>query len=441
MSFLGWVAAAGALFLLLALSSATIRRLPITTAAIYLGIGVGVGPIGLGWLSIDMSDAHPWILRLTEVAVVISLFIGGLRLRLPPGHAAWSAPLRLAGPVMIVCIAAIAAFAHLVLGLAIATALLVAAALAPTDPVLAAEVSVNDASDEDRVRYGLSGEAGLNDGAAFPFVVLALGLIEHGGAGGWLAGWAAHRLVWAVVAGLAVGYALGKGVGWVAIRLRSVQRDSDAPTDFLALALVALAYVAAEAISAWGFLAVFAAGLGLRSAEVHVVQRSPHPEAPAAEHHPPAEELVGGRVDPDALREPAVAAGAVVAETLSFGDTVERLAEVLLVLLVGVALANHWDPRGLVVAGVLFVIVRPLATAAALVGTDATRWQRFLMGWFGIRGIGSLYYVTYGMSHGLASDEGATAAGIVITAVAASIVAHGVSAQPLLDRAKRDAVS
>src|SRR5918997_3517978 len=179
---------------------------------------------------------------------------------------------------MLVTILGVTLCARLFFGLDTATALLLGAVLAPTDPVLAGAVKVNSAADHDRMRYGLSGEAGLNDGMAFPFVIFALLWAEHGGAGEWIMTWGLHRLLWAVPAGLPLGFVLGRGVGRLAIWLRSHQQDTGAPSDFLALALIALSYVAAEAIGAWGFLATFAAGVGLRHAELHVSRESPHPD-------------------------------------------------------------------------------------------------------------------------------------------------------------------
>ena len=107
---------------------------------------------------------------------------------------------------MLGTIVAVAAIAHLVLRLPLSSALVLGAVLAPTDPVLASAVSVNNAADHDRVRFGLSGEAGLNDGMAFPFLVFALHWAAHDGSGDWMLGWAVHRLLWAVPAALVLGY-------------------------------------------------------------------------------------------------------------------------------------------------------------------------------------------------------------------------------------------
>jgi NhaP-type Na+/H+ or K+/H+ antiporter len=235
-------------------------------------------------------------------------------------------------------------------------------------------------------------------------------------------------------------------VGRVAIRLRSRQQDTGAPSDFLALALIALSYVGAEAIGAWGFLATFAAGVGLRHAELHVTRETPHPQqvrnpappvgnpATEAAAHPPAEHLVGASVEAEELREPAVAAGVLVAETISFGDTAERMLEVLLVVLVGVCLASHWDSRAVPLALLLMLVIRPVATRLLLAGSPTTNPQRWLMGWFGIRGIGSLYYLSYALSHGVAGPAAAELAGVTISVVALSILLHGTSARPILAR-------
>jgi sodium/hydrogen antiporter len=447
MGFLGWMALTGAVLLLMALSSAYIRNLPISTSAIYLAIGVAVGPIGAGWLAIDLRQEVPWFERLTEIAVIMALFVGGLRLRLPFRDPAWVAAVRLAGPVMLVTILGVALCAHVLLGFEPGAAILLGAVLAPTDPVLANTVSVNSAADHDRMRYGLSGEAGLNDGAAFPFVVFGLLWAEHGGAGGWIGGWALHRLLWAVPAGLVLGYVLGRAVGRLAITLRSRQKDTDAPSDFLALALIALSYVAAETIGAWGFLAAFAAGVGLRHAEVQVTRESPHPDhpEPAASGgapadgptHPPPEDLVRVKVEEDELREPAVAAGVIVAETLSFGDTAERMTEVFLVVVVGICLSSHWTPSAIPLALLLMFVVRPLATSVLLAGSPTTRAQRRLMAWFGIRGIGSLYYLSYALNHGITGATAEGLANVTVSTIALSILFHGASARPILARYER----
>lgn len=430
----------GCLLLSLGLASAFVQRLPISSSSLYLALGFVLGPQVLGFLELRLDARSAWFERLTEMAVVVALFISGLKLRLPLRHKAWVAVWRLAGPVMLVCIGGIALLAHYGLGLSPPYALLLGAVLAPTDPVLAGAVSVSDAADKDRVRYALSGEAGLNDGTAFPFVVLALEWLQQRNAGGdWLLRWALLDVAWAVGAALPVGYVLGVTLGRWAIKLRSHHRDTEAPSDFVALAVIALAYTAAHLLAAWAFLAVFAAGVGLRRAELGVVAETPHPEVAEkeTERHPPAEHLVGARVQAEELQSPAVAAGVLVSETITFGGTMERLLELTLVTLVGAAVGSYWDSRALAIAGVLFFVLRPLGCYLLLQWTVTSPLQRMLIGWFGIRGIGSLYYLAYALNQGLNSGAGVELAGLTLSVIALSILLHGSSATPLLDFYKR----
>jgi sodium/hydrogen antiporter len=439
MGYFGWVALVSAVLLTVALTSAYIRHMPITTSALYLLLGVVIGPVGVGLIGVDFVENRVVFEHLTELAVIVSLFVGGLKLRMPFRHPAWRAAFLLAGPVMVATICGIAAFGNLVLGLPWPVAFLLGAVLAPTDPVLASTVSVNNAADEDRMRYGLSGEAGFNDGAAFPFVIFALMWIGEGSPSEWAAGWALHRIVWAVPAGLALGYLLGMGLGRLSIWLRSRHADMEAPNDFLALALIGLAYVLAETMGAWGFLSAFAAGLGFRRAEIKITKENPHPDVdnngiPDDEEphvHPPAEDLLPGKVKEEDLQHPVTASGVVVSEIISFGDTVERLMEVTMVVLVGVCVGLYWDWRAVWLALALFFVLRPVAVFLFLARTPTGRYQRAMMAWFGIRGIGSLYYLAYALNHGL-TEHVPEMVDLTFSVVALSILAHGVSSQPLL---------
>ncbi len=443
MDFLGWTALIGAVLLFMALSSAYIRRMPITTSAIYLFLGLAVSPLVFNLINVDFIESKVKFEHLTEIAVIVSLFIGGLKLRLPLTNPAWTAAFRLAAPVMLVSIIGVAAFLHFAFNFDWAFSFLLGAVLAPTDPVLASEVSVSDAADEDRMSYGLSGEAGFNDGAAFPFVIFALLWMNNGDFGDWIGGWALHRIVWAIPAGLLFGFFLGKGIGHLAIWIRNRHQDNESPNDFLALALIALSYVGAETVGAWGFLAVFAAGLGFRSAEVKTVKENPLSETDdkksdenSSNAHPPAEDLVGDGIDEKDLKHPVKAAGIVVSEIISFGETAERLLEVMLVILVGICVAVYWDWRAIPLAAALFFVIRPLAAQIFLLKTPTGTKQRLLMGWFGIRGIGSLYYLSYALTHGF-EENAKDAVGITFSVIALSILIHGISTQPIINWYKK----
>ncbi|MGD9892079.1 MAG: cation:proton antiporter [Dehalococcoidia bacterium] len=420
-----WYLIVGVLLISLALVGSVLRRLPLSSAMLYLAAGLALGPIGAGLITIDpIADAR-LLEHLTEVVVIISLFSAGLKLRSPFTHARWQRPVRLATISMLLTIALIAAAGVLGLGLSLGAAVLLGAMLAPTDPVLAADVEVNDPADRDRVRFSLTGEAGLNDGIAFPFVMLGLGLLElHAlGTAGWR--WFTVDVIWATAGGLGIGAGLGLLVGRLVLYLRREHKEAVGLDDFLTLGLIALAYGVALLAHTYGFLAVFAAGLALRAIERRASGEDPPPEVlTPADTTQPADVVA---TDPDAA--PAYLAQVV----LGFTEQLERIGEVAAVLILGGMLASHlagWEALWFV--PLLFFVIRPLAVVLGLAGTRVDGTQRALIAWFGIRGIGSVYYLVYAVTHGL---EGAEAAGLVsltLTAVAFSIVVHGVSVTPVM---------
>ncbi|RAU44077.1 MULTISPECIES: cation:proton antiporter [unclassified Pseudomonas] len=438
MTFIVWFAMLGAVLLLLALSSSYLRWIPVTSSVVCLCLGMGLGTTGLGLLRLDIGQASHWMEHLTEVAVLFSLFFTGLKLRLPLQNRRWWAASWLAGPVMVICIGGVSVLLHMGLGLGWGLSVLIGAMLAPTDPVLATLVQVMDAQDSDSVRFSLSGEAGLNDGVAFPFVLLGLLLLGNP-QGDWLSDWLLRDVLWSVSAGLLCGYWLGRGLGKLTLYLRLQHDDSTvSPNDYLALALIAIAYVLAEALHGYGFLAVFAAGVGLRQTEV---QTSSDPQEPAAEHlvqpvvghqHLAPEHAVKG--DIGSLGTSQVAAGIMLGDMLAFGSLVERALEVFLVTLLGVVVLEHWDIRALWVAAALFLFLRPVSSVLMPSQGVLNLRQRSLLGWFGIRGVGSLYYLFYSLNHGLGAGDAALGTNLVLSVVALSIVIHGISVQPLLNR-------
>lgn len=442
MSFILWVAVLGAVLLTLALTSSFLRWMPVTTSAVCLALGVAIGPAGMGLLKLDIKDAANWMEHLTEVAVLFSLFVCGLKLRLPFKDRKWRIAFGLAGPVMVLTILGVSLLLHYGFDLGWGPSMLIGAILAPTDPVLASLVQVNDAKDYDSVRFGLSGEAGLNDGVAFPFVILGLLFLQQtGSSSAWLTDWALKSLLWAVPAGLLTGYWMGHGIGRVTLSMRIRNADSTlSPNDYLTLALIALAYVAAEAIHGYGFLSVFAAGLGLRQAEVKSTGDTQTP----AEHL--VQPVVGHQnVEPEAavhgdvnnLEDTQVAAGIMMGDMLSFGSLVERAMEVFLVTLLGVVLVTHWDWRALVIAALLFCVIRPLSVWFIPWGKLLDGRQRSLIGWFGIRGIGSFYYLFYALNHDLPPSVATLCTDLTLSIVALSILVHGISTQPMLARYER----
>jgi NhaP-type Na+/H+ or K+/H+ antiporter len=435
MGFLGWMAAVGVLLLGMSLAAGWIRPLPLSQFALYLVVGVVIGPWGLGLLDVDFLADGRWLRRLTEVALIISLFAGGLKLRVPWRARPWRVARRLAFPAMALSTGGTALAAHVLLALDWPLALALAAMLAPTDPVLASTLAVDSAADHDGLRVALSGEAGMNDGSAMPFLLLALAWLHGALSWGAFGRWALVELLWGIGAGIALGFAFGWLVGKISTRLVTMARVPG-PGALLTAGLIAVSYATAEAIGALGFLAVFAAGVGMRKVEIAVMQEHPHPSLPAARdltRTPPAEFVVrpalAGGPDRD---EPVEAVGHVVAEALTFGSVMEHLLGPLLVLLLGIALARHWEPQAMLLAGVLFVLVRPLATWLATVGMGLNWRRRLLLGWLGIRGIGGLNYLAFALMHGLDGAAARQIAGVVVTTITLSVVVHGFSAQPLL---------
>ena len=419
-----WFIVSGLLLTLMALAATSLRRLPFSAAQIYLLVGVGIGPLGLGLLVLDPIEQAKPLEVLTEIAVILSLFAAGLKLRTPLSDGRWVLPLRLATVSMTVTVGLVAVIGHIGLGLPWGAAVLLGAVLAPTDPVLAADVQIKNPDDRDRLRFSLTGEAGFNDGAAFPFVMLGLGLLGLHDLGAYAWRWVAMDVVWAVFGGIAIGAVLGLAVGRLVVYLRQAHEEAIGTDDFLALGLVALSYGIALFASTYAFLAVFAAGLALRYEERRVSGETPSEEIEAmAQQGDDAEMAVGDET------APAYMANAV----MGFAEQLERIGAVALVVLVGALLATvEWTWDAIWFVPILFFVVRPLAVWVGLLGSATSRLQRGLVSWFGIRGIGSVYYLMFAETHGLYDGFAELLLGLVLITITASIFVHGLSVTPIM---------
>lgn len=410
MSALGWYLLVGGILLSMGLMASQLRAMPITSAMFYLAVGVVIGPTFLHLFHFNPLQQSAWLEVISEVAVLISLYTCGLKLRLPPASAAWRVPLRLATLSMVVGIGLVALFAHLALGMSWGAAVLIGAILAPTDPVLATDVQVRHVGDHDRLRFGLTAEAGLNDGTAFPFVMLGLGLLglhEIGTGIRWL--WA--DVLWACAAGVTVGGLLGCGLAQLVFRLRRVRVETVYMDDFLGLGLIALTNGAALAVGGYAFLAVFAAAVALRQTERRLQYGGPAPERPG-------DEVVG------------LADG-----SLHFNEQLERIAEVVLILLLGGSLfVNSWTWEAVATAAFVFLVARPVGVYLGLWGARVKPRARHYMAWFGVRGIGSFYYLMFAIQHGLAEPLALQLLSITLIVVTLSILVHGVTVTPMMRR-------
>lgn len=200
-----WFLIIGALLILMALIGSVLKRLPLSTGVIYLLIGFALGPEGLALIQLEPLASSQLLKLIAEVAVLVSLFSVGLKLRVHPYDRTWHLPVRLAVIAMLATIALLALVSAIALDLPLGAAILLGAILAPTDPVLASDVQVQNPGERDRVRFSLTGEGGLNDGIAFPFVLLGLGLLGLHDLGPYGVRWLAVDVVWATAAGLGSG--------------------------------------------------------------------------------------------------------------------------------------------------------------------------------------------------------------------------------------------
>lgn len=371
---------------------------PLSYPIIYVVGGVLFFAIPLGFEApnpITFSDATE---RLTEIGVIVALMGAGIGISRPFGWRRWRTTWHLLGFTMPLTIIGTALLGWGVLGLTPAAALLLGAVLAPTDPVLASDVQVEGPADgEDEVRFSLTSEAGLNDGLAFPFVNLAIIIVIGGiNPGNWLADFLF----------IEVGYKLGVGMlaGWLVGRLLAFaifDRRSPLPETMdgmVALAATLIAYAVTELAGGYGFLAVFVAAL--------MIRRSEHKH----EYHQVMHNFVG---------------------------QVERLVTAVLLILFGGAIttgllvASSWNE--VLVAAAIVLVIRPLTGWLGLMGTPAGRLERRAIAFFGIRGVGSFYYLSHAVNQvGFWSVDRLWA--IVSLVVVFSMVLHGVTATPAMRR-------
>ncbi|MBC8024609.1 MAG: cation:proton antiporter [Steroidobacteraceae bacterium] len=403
-----WFVLVGVLLLFVALLGRFLDRLPVSPAMIYLVVGFLLGPAAFGALELHPMRNLVLLESISEIAVLVALFTVGIKMRVPIGDWRWTLPLRLATVSMVITIAGVALSAAFLFGFEWGMALLLGAALAPTDPVLASDVQLTSPQDRDTLRFALTGEGGLNDGTAFPFIFLGLGLIGLHEMGPFGLRWIAVDVIWGTVGGLGIGFLVGdciaRGVRW----LRRARSDAFILDEFLLLGVIALAYGAAVAAESLGFLAVFAAGLALRRAD------DMHADARGADKSP------------------------LTPSMLSVNEQLERIVEVAIVLLVGAMISTgYWSAAGIGLAVLLFVVIRPLSVWIGVSGPGAENQPRRLLGWFGIRGIGSVYYAVYVAGHEIPYGDAIDLLSGVFTVIAASIVVHGISATPLMDLYRR----
>ena len=371
-----------------------LSRINISYSIIYVLMGYILYslPIELPWPNPIWQNNYA--IHLTELVIIIALMGIGLKIDHPFSFKEWRNPFRLATITMLLSILAMAFVGWYFLGLHPASALLLGAALAPTDPVLASEVQVGPPQQgkNDEVRFSLTAEAGLNDGMAFPFTWLAVALaIGMNTSEPWLGEWLWKDLGYRIIAGVASGFILGKAVALIAFKDSAKGDSLRAKNGFVAVSTTLFVYGLTELISGYGFVAVFVSSLVIRNYEM------------GHEYH---KELHG------------------------FTDQIERFLLVILLILFGGTLAtglldNLTIPMA--VAGISFVLVlRPLAGLLGLLGSKLKKGKKLAISFFGIKGIGSFFYLSFGLSEAEFENKEALWA-LVGFVVLFSIIIHGLT--------------
>lgn len=387
----------GGLILLAAWLPLLLKKLPLSLPIICIGLGLLLSMTPWFQASQSRMTHDPTLEYLNEGIVLIALMGAGLRLDRKFGWKRWKSTWVLLLVVMPVTIVAVFAAARWGVGLSVAGALLLAATIAPTDPVLAADVQTGPPTkgEDGETRFGLTSEAGLNDGLTFPFVALAIS-VAHGSVD-WVH-WSLVEVAADLALGVLIGWVLGSIAGYLMFRLPGAKL-SDTGDGLVAIGVTFCAYALSVVIHGNGFIAVFVAALTIRST------------CPENEFH------------------------AAMAE---FSGQIERVLMTLVMVLFGWAIGKGLlaplDWRGALLAvGIVFVI-RPLASLVAFARSDTPGLSKRLMGFFGIRGIGTLFYLQYGFNRAQFSERSEIWA-IAGTAILLSIVVHGMTATPLMARA------
>jgi NhaP-type Na+/H+ or K+/H+ antiporter len=387
----------GALILIAAWLPLLIKRLPLSVPIVFIALGLLLSLTP--WLrSSQTALSHDATLeQLNEGIVLIALMGAGLRLDRPFGWRRWRSTWLLLLVVMPLTMIAVFGAAFWGLGLAPAAALLLSAALAPTDPVLAADVQTGPPTEgeDGETRFGLTSEAGLNDGLAFPFILLALAL--QAGTVNWLH-WSVFELIGELALGTLIGWLLGAAAGYLMFNLPAA-RLSDTGDGLVAIGVTFTAYALSTLLQGNGFIAVFIAALTIRST------------CPQDDFH---------------------------AAMSEFSGQIERVLMPLVMLLfgwaVGRGLLEPLDWRGAALACAIVFLIRPLASRLAFGWSDTLPMSRRLMGFFGIRGIGTLFYLQYAFNREH-FPERAEIWSIASATILLSIIVHGVTATPLMAKA------
>ncbi len=370
------------------------KKTQISYSILYVLLGVFLYAIFGRLLPLpNPISKNEFTVRITELVVIISLMGTGLKIDQPFSFKDWKVPFRLVSVTMILSIIIVTISAMFGFGFDLASAVLLGAVLAPTDPVLASDVQVGPPLEEakDNVKFSLTAEAGMNDGTAFPFTWLAIILVAGTGADK-LQNWLWFDLFYRVIAGVVVGYLLGRLLAYLVFRIPEKKKYIKTRDGFVAIAATLLVYGLTEMIHGYGFIAVFVTAITLRNYEIHhKYHRQLH----------------------------------------SFTDQIERILIALILILFGGSLVSgilsnlSWQ---MVVFAILFVLaIRPLTSLVSMIGTKLHLKEKMAISFFGIKGMGSFFYLSFALNEAFFQFKQELWS-VVAFVVLLSIIIHGLTA-------------
>lgn len=370
---------------------------PLTHTILFIIFGIFIYSLPLNIPEVDYIENGDFIVRLTELSVIVSLMGTGLKLDTPMSWRNWKGPFLLILIAMIFSIASLVIVGKFILGFSLAGAVLLGAVLAPTDPVLAGDVQVGPPNEggEDNVRFSLTAEAGLNDGMAFPFTWLAI-MMANNAENLW-SNWFLEKLLYKVFAGILLGALFGRILAYLLFSLPNKIRFPKTTDGFVAFAATLFIYGVTELLHGYGFLAVFFTGLMVsRYEKEHVHNKEMH----------------------------------------DFMDQVERITMVLLVIPLGGILAKELFDEvtwlDLLVVFLFLFILRPLGGILSLIPVKIPWKEKLAISFFGIRGIGSFYYLAFAYENATFKEH-SDLWRIVSLIVLCSIFIHGFTATPIMN--------
>lgn len=393
----------GFAFLGVAILPGYLKNSYLTLPIVYILLGYLLSQIWKELPHFDPIKHNILVEKITELTVILSLMGAGIKLNKPLKWKIWKPTFRLLFITMPLFIVMIAAISNIWMGLSYGAAILLGSVLSPTDPVLAGDVQVsapNTDKDDNKVRFTLTSEAGLNDGLAFPFVYFAGFMVTQGFSAQMFGSWFINEFFYKILAGIIIGFLCGKGIGYVLFNFKNKYEFQDG---FVAIAITLLTYGVAEIAHGYGFIAVFVAAYFFRQTEIN------------HEYHK---------------------------ELHDFTEQIEKLFVCILLILFGIALGHglidYLTIQGAVIGLVILFILRPFFGYLSLYKTNLNRREKWIISFLGIKGIGSFYYLAFGLHHfQFESLDIKMIWSVVAFVILVSVIFHGIAAPVMMEKHER----